>query len=65
MSQKLIDMCSEALALIIGTGAVTLHYRNGRTETISYRNWGADAPKLVEGAFVESVMTHNPIVAIA
>lgn len=63
MNAKLRELCSIALALVIGTGAVTLTYSNGQTETISYENWGADAPKLVEGAFVESVMTHNAIVA--
>lgn len=65
MSNKVKEMCSEALALLIGTGAVTLTYRNGRTETISYRNWGEDAPCLLEGAFVESVICHNPVTSIA
>ena len=65
MNVKLKELCSVALALLIGTGAVTLTYRNGRTETISYKNWGEEAPCLLEGAFVESVICHNPVTFIA
>ena len=63
MNAKLKELCSVALALVIGTGAVTLIHRNGLEETISYANWGEEAPIMVEGAFVECVMTHNAIVA--
>ena len=63
MNAKLKELCSAALALVIGTGAVTLIHLNGLEETISYANWGEEAPIMVEGAFVECIMTHNTIVA--
>lgn len=64
MDAKSTKMCSDALALLIATGSVTMVHRSGREECISYRNWGEEAPAMVEGAFVEAVMCHDPILKL-
>lgn len=64
MDAKSKKMCSDALAMVIGTGSVTLVHKSGRTEPISYENWGEEAPALVEGAFVEAIMCHDPIIKL-
>ena len=64
MDAKSKKLCSDALAILIATGSVTLVHKSGRTEPITYENWGDEAPALVEGAFVEAVMCHDPIIKL-
>ena len=40
MDAKSKKLCSDALAILIATGSVTLVHKSGRTEPITYENWG-------------------------
>lgn len=64
MDTKTERMMNCALALLDEYRIVTLTHKSGRVEEIGYPSMQEEAPDFVEGAFVESVMCHDPIVSV-
>lgn len=63
MDPKTERMMNAALALLEEYKVVRLTHKSGRVEDIGYPALQDEAPDFLEGAFVESIMCHDPIVS--